>query len=124
MVVQMARAGKRSTTSRSHTQQKRRKPSAPPAQREPVQHIIGPDEKIYLRHRIAERVPKERRKPKRDRAAQILRQCFPPDGRPPPELRLAAIKKAYHDACKSASIPRHERYSESQLWRIVGRKKY
>ena len=126
----MAKAGKRSTTSRSRTQQKRRKPSAPPTQREPVQHIIGPDEKIYLRpswhtEGIVKgyRIPKQRRKPKRERSREILRQCFPPDGVPPPEFRPAAIKKTYHDACCRAGIPRKDRYSETQLLRIVGRKK-
>jgi hypothetical protein len=83
----------------------------------------GYTEGVMEGFRIAERVPKERHKPKRERALQILRQCFPPDGEPPPELRLAAIKKAYRDACDGAGIPRDGRYSESQLWRIVGRKK-
>jgi hypothetical protein len=134
----MAKAGKRSTTSRSRTQQKRWKPSAPPAQREPI--IIGPDEKIYLRPsrdterflegiRFAEqmRQRKPRRKPKSDLAREIFLRRFPPDGMPPSrKVPDSELERIYHEECDRMDVSKNKnaRASHTQLLRVAGRKKH
>jgi hypothetical protein len=133
----MAGTRKSSTTSRSRTQQKRLKP---PAQSEPIQHIIDSDEKIYLRPswytegvmegiRFAEqmRQRKPRRKPKSDLAREIFLRRFPPDGMPSSRVVPdSELERVYHEECDRMGVSENKnvRASHTQLLRVAGRKKH
>jgi hypothetical protein len=68
-------------------------------------------------------LPRSRHKPKRELNREILRRLFPPDGLPSAEVTTANIKEAYREECKRMRIDEGDRYSETQLLRVTGRKK-
>jgi len=68
-------------------------------------------------------LPKSRHKPKRELNRKILRRLFPPDGFPPADVSTTSIKEAYREECKRRRVEEGDRYSETQLLRVTGRKK-
>jgi hypothetical protein len=100
--------------------------------RKPVVHVVK--EKVHLvptpyteavmegiRFAMSRRPP--RRKPKSDHTIEILKHCFPPDGKPPRTASDFEIERAYHDECKRLGMPEWSRASRTTLLRCTGRKK-
>jgi hypothetical protein len=68
-------------------------------------------------------LPNPRRRRKSDPAMVILRELYPPDGRPSASVQDWEIEAAYHKKCDDCGTPLGKRIGRTQLMRCVGRKK-
>ena len=66
--------------------------------------------------------PKKRRRPKSGPAIALLKEMYPPDGRPSEDVSNSALDRKYREECDKREIHKHDRVSPSQLLRCVGRK--
>jgi hypothetical protein len=111
----VAKAGKKSSTTRKpklvHLEQT--------VYLKPAPYIEAVMEGI----RIAESSRPPRRKPKSDHTIEILKHCFPPDGKPPRTVSDSKIVIDYHAECDRIGVAELYRASHTTLLRCAGRKK-
>lgn len=68
--------------------------------------------------------PRERHAPKSERAKEIFKKLYPPDGMPSrTEVSDFELERAYHGECDRLGIARVERAKQTQLLRCAGRRK-
>jgi hypothetical protein len=72
----------------------------------------------------AKPAPQKRHAPKSEPAIAVLKEEFPPDGRPSRlDVPDAELERRYHAACDRRGIHKNDRVKKSQLLRCTGRKK-
>jgi hypothetical protein len=86
----------------------------------------APNTQIVSLHFIEEkdRPPRKRHSPKSERAIAVLKDIFPPDGRPARSaVSDSQLERKYHEACDRLDISERDRVGHTQLLRCAGRKK-